>query len=81
MRRLAQPARAEAPGAPPSGGRLLLLSSILGSFVFGSACGALGFGRAAHWSMLPPVLLLVWILIVDLRAPIGEIDARRFERP
>jgi hypothetical protein len=30
--------------------------------------------------MLPPVLLLVWILIVDLRAPIAEIDARRFER-
>jgi uncharacterized membrane protein YoaK (UPF0700 family) len=60
--------------------RLLLLASIFGAFILGSGCAAFGFARAAHWSMVPPVLLLGWILIADLRTPIAEIDARRFER-
>jgi hypothetical protein len=66
--------------APNPRWRLLLLASIFGAFVFGSGSAAFGFARAAHWSMLPPVLLLAWILVADLRTPIAEIDARRFER-
>ncbi len=93
MRRLARPGEASAgPADRPMGApaperaapdprrRLLLLASIFGAFVLGSGCAALGFARAAHWSMVPPVLLLVWILVADLRTPIAEIDARRVER-
>ncbi len=67
-----------APGSQhrgPSFQRLALLSSIFGSFVLGSALGALALGYFAHWSMLPPVLLLGYIIVQDVRAPICEIEA------
>lgn len=58
----------------PSFQRLFLLLSIFGAFVLGSGCGAWGFGRFAHWSMLPPILLLCWIMIADVLAPICAIE-------
>jgi uncharacterized membrane protein YoaK (UPF0700 family)/anti-anti-sigma regulatory factor len=58
----------------PSFQRLFLLASIAGSFVFGSACGALSERTLGHLGMLPPILLLVWIVIADLRTPICAIE-------
>ena len=51
--------------------RLLLLASIFGAFVLGSACGVLAFNAFAHWSMLPPMALLGWVVAVDIRRPIA----------
>ncbi len=51
--------------------RLLLLASIFGAFVFGSACGVFAFQAFAHWSMIPPMALLGWVIAVDIRRPIA----------
>lgn len=58
----------------PTFQRLFLLASILGSFVVGSACGALMYLEYPHWSMLPPIALLGFIVLSDLRTPICEIE-------
>jgi len=58
----------------PTFQRLFLLASILASFVFGSACGALMFLEYPHWSMVPPIALLGFIVLSDLRTPICEIE-------
>lgn len=58
----------------PSFQRLFLLSSILGSFVFGSVCGAMVYLQMPHWSMAAPVALLGWIMLQDLRTPICAIE-------
>ena len=51
--------------------RLLLLASIFGAFVVGSACGVFAFQSFAHWSMTPPIALLAWVIAVDIRRPIA----------
>lgn len=57
--------------------RLALLASIFGAFVLGSACGAWMHIAAPRLSMLPPILLLAWIILVDLRsAGAREFSAR-----
>ena len=58
----------------PSVQRLVLLASILASFIVGSACGAWIYFEFPQWSMLAPLLLLAWIIIADLRTPICEIE-------
>ncbi len=58
----------------PTFQRLFLLLSILGSFIFGSACGALFYLNAPAWSMLAPIAILGWIMIEDLRTPICELE-------
>jgi uncharacterized membrane protein YoaK (UPF0700 family) len=58
----------------PTFQRLVLLGSILASFVFGSACGALMYLEYPHWSMLPPIALLGLVVLADLRTPICEIE-------
>ncbi|MFM1822318.1 MAG: hypothetical protein RI967_584 [Planctomycetota bacterium] len=62
-------AAAEAAGA--STWRLLLLATILGAFIAGSASGTLAFVYGPRWSMVPPVALLLWIILHDLSVPIG----------
>ena len=54
--------------------RLWLLLSILGAFVVGSALGALAFGFVPRMSMIPPVLLLLWIIYQDVVSPIAELE-------
>ena len=58
----------------PSVQRLVLLGSIFASFILGSACGAWMYLETPRWSMLPPIALLAWIVIADLRTPICEIE-------
>lgn len=58
----------------PSVQRLVLLASILGSFIVGGACGAWIYLEFPRWSMLAPLVLLAWIIIADLRTPICEIE-------
>ena len=58
----------------PSFQRLALLASIFTAFILGSGLGTLAFEYFAHWSMLPPVLLLSYIILEDLRTPICAIE-------
>lgn len=60
--------------AHPTGRRLALLVSIIGSFAFGAALGTLAYDLKPQWAMFPPVLFLAWIILQDLRLPIGEIE-------
>jgi uncharacterized membrane protein YoaK (UPF0700 family) len=71
------------PGGPwhPSGLRIALLASILGSFAFGAGLatwGYLGIGTHEHfklgqWVMVPPVMFLLWIIYRDIKRPIADI--------
>lgn len=54
--------------------RLLLLASILGSFALGAGLGTLAYDHVPAFSMTPPVLFLLWIVVQDLRAPIAAIE-------
>ncbi|MEY3144190.1 MAG: hypothetical protein RLY21_2683 [Planctomycetota bacterium] len=65
---------AEGKSRGPSAQRLLLLSSILVSFIVGSASAAWIYYEFPRWSMLAPLVLLAWIIIADLRTPICEIE-------
>jgi len=57
----------------PTGDRLLLLLSIVGSFALGTALGTIGFQGFASYAMFPPVLFLAWIIFIDIHKPIAEI--------
>lgn len=59
----------------PTGERLLLLASIVGSFAFGAALGTTGYETSPTFAMFPPVLFLAWIILMDVRKPIAEITA------
>jgi anti-anti-sigma regulatory factor len=61
-------------GAHPTARRLALLTSIVGSFIFGSAVGTVGFDHFPRLCMVPPVVFLLWIIWQDLRTPICEIE-------
>lgn len=58
----------------PSAERLVLLASIFGAFVLGAAMAAGFFELAPRLSMLPPVALLGWIIVQDMRTPICEVE-------
>ncbi|MBI5362291.1 MAG: DUF1275 family protein [Planctomycetes bacterium] len=55
--------------------RLLLLLSIVGSFMVGSGLGALAFAHIPAWSMVPAVAFLLWIILQDVWHPIGDIHS------
>lgn len=61
--------------AHPTARRLALLGSIVGSFALGAGLGAVALTHLSHWCMFPPVLFLLWIVVLDVRAPICEIEA------
>ena len=54
--------------------RLALLASIFVAFVGGGTLGALAYGAFPAWSMVPPIALLMWIIIADMRTPICELQ-------
>lgn len=58
----------------PTGRRLALLASILGSFAIGAMLGTWLYAWAPRWVMFPPVLFLLWIIVQDIRTPIVEIE-------
>lgn len=53
--------------------RLLLLVSILGSFLLGATLGTLAYLNWPALAMVPPVLFLGWIIVVDFRKPITDV--------
>lgn len=57
----------------PSILRILLLASIVGSFLFGVVAGTLAFERFPRVAMLAPVLFLLWIVVTDWRKPIADV--------
>lgn len=54
--------------------RVLLLSSIVLSFMVGAGLGTVAFERFADFSMIPPVAFLLWIVWQDVRTPICELE-------
>ncbi|CAN5687322.1 hypothetical protein BH11PLA1_BH11PLA1_02430 [soil metagenome] len=54
--------------------RVALLASIIVSFALGAGMGTLAFAQLPRVAMFAPVLLLVWIIYQDIRAPIAEIE-------
>jgi uncharacterized membrane protein YoaK (UPF0700 family) len=57
----------------PSLLRLLLLSSIVGSFLFGVVAGSIAFLHWPLYALLAPVAFLLWIIWVDWRKPIADV--------
>lgn len=70
-------ALAQAARSSPAARRLALLVSIIGSFVLGAGLGTFAFDHFPSWSMIPPVLFLLWIVWQDIHVPICEIEASR----
>lgn len=64
-------------GRPVNPERMLLLASIVGSFMVGSGLGALAFARIPAWSMVPAVAFLMWIILQDLWNPIADIHSSK----
>ncbi len=58
----------------PGAKRLVLLIAIWGLFALGSAMGTLAYLFVDRYSMVPPVLLLGWIVLMDLIRPIAELE-------
>jgi len=58
----------------PTPKRLLLLVSLLASFMIGAALGTAVFDSFPRWAMVPPVLFLLWIVYQDVSRPIAEIE-------
>jgi uncharacterized membrane protein YoaK (UPF0700 family) len=54
--------------------RIALLVSVAGSFALGAGLGALAFGHYPAQSMIPPVMFLLWIIVMDVRIPISEVS-------
>jgi uncharacterized membrane protein YoaK (UPF0700 family) len=57
----------------PTALRLLLLASIIGSFLLGVAAGTFAFDHTGGISLLLPILFLLWIVYVDYRSPIADV--------
>lgn len=54
--------------------RLALLASIMGSFALGAGLGTLGHDYIRQYAMAPPVMFLLWIIVMDIVRPIAEIE-------
>lgn len=59
---------------PTSFSRLMLLTSIMGSFALGAGLGSAAYSLVPAWAMFPPVIFLLWIIAQDLAHPIAEIE-------
>lgn len=57
----------------PSILRLLLLTSIVGSFLFGVVAGTLAWHYVPQYALVAPVVFLLWIIVVDWRKPIADV--------
>jgi uncharacterized membrane protein YoaK (UPF0700 family)/anti-anti-sigma regulatory factor len=58
----------------PSALRLALLLSIAGSFGFGAVAGTVMYSHWASVALLAPIMFLLWIIYVDWRTPIADIQ-------
>ena len=57
----------------PSFRRVMLLASIIGSFLFGASAGTFVFLHFPGLSLLAPVSFLCWISFIDWRMPIAGV--------
>ena len=57
----------------PSVLRILLLASIVGSFLFGVVAGTVLFERLPRYALLAPIGFLLWIVVTDWRKPIADV--------
>lgn len=57
----------------PDAQKLALLVSIVASFSFGVLMGTLAYEQWPRVGLLPPVLFLLWIILVDWREPIADL--------
>lgn len=61
--------------AHPTARRLAILGSVAGSFALGAGLGALAYDKFPRLTMFPPVIFLLWIIVMDIRTPICEIES------
>jgi uncharacterized membrane protein YoaK (UPF0700 family)/anti-anti-sigma regulatory factor len=64
-------------GTFATGGRIVMLASIVGSFVLGAALGALAYGFVPGWSVVPAVAFLAWLVALDLWSPIASAKSNK----
>lgn len=57
----------------PTGKRLALLASIVGSFTLGAGLGELSHEFLERLAMFPAVMFLIWLIYRDVTIPIAEI--------
>jgi uncharacterized membrane protein YoaK (UPF0700 family) len=57
----------------PTAQRLMLLFSVFWSFIFGAAAGAWMHFNYVGLAMLPPVVFILWIILMDWRKPIAGV--------
>jgi anti-anti-sigma regulatory factor len=57
----------------PSAQRLALLAGIFGSFIVGTIMGVFAYRYIPTMSLIPPVLFLLWIILLDWRKPIADV--------
>jgi uncharacterized membrane protein YoaK (UPF0700 family) len=57
--------------------RVLLLGSVAASFALGAGLGTAVFAWTPTYSMIPPVVFLLWIIAMDLVSPIAEMRMAR----
>lgn len=54
--------------------RVLLLASIFGSFIFGATVGATIQMHWPRYVLVPPILFLLWIIVMDYLRPIAALE-------
>jgi anti-anti-sigma regulatory factor len=57
----------------PTALRVLLLASILGSFMVGAVLGTIALVKLGPSALIAPILFLIWIVIVDFFKPIADV--------
>ena len=62
---------------PGAASRLQLLSCIAGSFLIGAALGAFADQRIPNWEFVPAVVFLIFLIVVDIRTPMGRLRTHR----
>jgi uncharacterized membrane protein YoaK (UPF0700 family) len=57
----------------PDAQKIALLVSIVASFLFGAVVGTIAYDHAPRVGLVPPVLFLLWIILIDWREPIADL--------
>jgi len=57
----------------PTALRVLLLASILGSFMVGAVLGTIALVKFGPCALIAPILFLLWIVLVDFFKPIADV--------
>jgi len=63
--------------APGAASRLQLLSCVAGSFLVGAVLGTYADLEFPDWAFVPAVVFLIFLIVVDIRTPMGRLRTHR----